>query len=68
MKVGDLVSHWLDRGELSSGIIIETDVRMPIEDADGVRVLWNSVGVEDAYESDLVLIEKLIKSDEEECI
>ena len=68
MKVGDLVSHWLDRGELSSGIIIETDVRMPIKDADGVRVLWNNVGVEAAYESDLVLIEKLIKSDEEECI
>tara|TARA_Y100000310_G_scaffold252248_1_gene258936 strand:- start:338 stop:538 length:201 start_codon:yes stop_codon:yes gene_type:complete len=66
MKVGDLVSHWLDRGELSSGIIIETDVRMPIKDADGVRVLWNNVGVEAAYESDLVLIEKLIKSDEKE--
>ena len=68
MKVGDLVSHWLDRGELSSGIIIETDVRMPIKDADGVRVLWNGSGVEDAYESDLVLIEKLIKSDKEVCI
>ena len=66
MKVGDLVTHWLDRGELSSGIVIETDVRMPIKDADGVRVLWNNVGVEAAYESDLVLIEKLIKSDEKE--
>ncbi len=66
MKVGDLVTHWLDRGELSSGIVIETGVCMPIEDADGVRVLWNNVGVEAAYESDLVLIEKLIRSDEKE--
>jgi hypothetical protein len=65
MKVGDLVAHWLDRGELSSGIIIETDVRTALHSR-GVRVLWNNVGVEAAYESDLVLIEKLIKSDEKE--
>ena len=66
MKVGDLVAHFLDRGEISSGVIIETDIPMPIEGASGVHVLWSNVGFEDAYEDDLVLIEKLIKSDEKE--